>query len=86
MAHFKLKNSKNLIKEININGKCITDNLDIVNEFNTYFVNIAENLKEPIPISDFDEINKFVNEKVPTDRFFKIPLIAENKTLNMLKS
>ena len=68
-ASSQLKNNKNLIKEININGTRITENLDIVNEFISYLVSIAENLKEPIPNSDFDKINEFVNQKIPTDRF-----------------
>ena len=47
-------------------------------------MNIAENLKEPIPKSDFNKIEHFVNSNVPEHMFFHIPLITESETHKML--
>ena len=58
----------------------------MANEFNDFFVNIAANLKEPIPISEFSKIEDFVNTNVPGHMFFHIPLITESETLKMLKN
>ena len=41
--------------------------------FNNYFVNIASKLKEPIVDSEFEELNMFVQSKVPNNVEFDIP-------------
>ena len=45
--------------------------------FNSYFVNIATNLKEPIIPSDFETLRTFVTSKVPTNTKFNISLTNE---------
>ena len=49
-----------------------------------FFVNIASNLKEPIPDSDFINVKNFVNANVPNLMNFNIPLITESETRKML--
>ena len=45
--------------------------------FNSYFVNIATTLKEPIIPSDFETLRTFVTSKVPTNTKFNISLTNE---------
>ena len=42
--------------------------------FNSYFVNVASNLKEPSIPTDFEIINNYVQSKVPTKTEFQISL------------
>ena len=62
--------------EYNLGIKCenelITNESDLTDLFNDYFVNIASNLKEPIVDSELDELNMFVQSEVPTDVEFDI--------------
>ena len=81
----KVHKSKN-INQLNIDGSDITDNADIANEFNNFFINIATNLSAPIPESDFKHIKDFVDNKVPKHTYFNIPLITEDKTRKYLSS
>ena len=53
----------------------ITNESDLAEHFNNYFVNVASNLKEPIVNSEFERLNTFVQSKVPNDVEFKIPSI-----------
>ena len=53
----------------------ITNDSDLAENFNNYFVNVVSNLKEPIVNSEFERLNTFVQSKVPNDVEFKIPLI-----------
>ena len=81
----KIQKSNN-INQLNIDGCEITDNKDIANEFNNFFVNIATKLSAPIPESDFNHIKDHVDNKVPKHTYFQIPLITEDKTRKYLNS
>ncbi|WAR04353.1 hypothetical protein MAR_019722 [Mya arenaria] len=85
-ASTKKTNNCNLIKNIHKDGIDITDNQDIANTFNKFFVNVAANLKEPIPTSNFNKVNDFVKTKVPDHIYFHIPLITESQTRKMLNN
>ena len=61
--------------EIKINNKTISNDLDIANGFNDYFVNIPSKLKEPIQPSEFTRLKDFVDSKVNDDTNFTIPLV-----------
>ena len=74
----------NSINQINKNGDEISDNYEMANEFNNFFVNVAANLKEPISNSDFTKVKQFVNQTVPENMYFNIPLITEEQTRKML--
>ena len=64
--------------ESNINIKqgeqMITNETDLAELFNDYFVNVASNLKEPVTLSDNELLNNFVQSQVPTTTKFNIPL------------
>ena len=76
-----------LFKEFGMNGrvkdnkntfgiKCesgmITNETDLTQHFNNYFVNVASKLKKPIINSEFEHLNTFVQSKVPSNVEFKI--------------
>ena len=78
-----------MFKEFGINGrvkdnektfgiKCesgmITNEKDLTQHFNNYFVNVASKLKKTIINSEFEHLNTFVQSKVPSNVEFKIPL------------
>ena len=71
-------NRKTNSSESNINIKqgeqMITNETDLFELFNDYFVNVASNLKEPVTLSDNELLNNFVQSKVPTTTKFNIPL------------
>ena len=52
----------------------ITNESELTEMFNNYFVNVASKLKEPIVNSDFGRLTNFVQSKVPVGVEFKIPL------------
>ena len=61
--------------EIKMDDDIISNDLDIANVFNDYFVNIPSKLREPIQDSDFTVLQDFVDSKVNNDSNFSIPLI-----------
>ena len=90
-----------LFKEFGINGrvkdnentfgiKCesgmITNETDLTQHFNNYFVNVASKLKEPIINSEFEHLNTFVQSKVPSNVEFKIPLTNVGFVRNFLSN
>ena len=75
---------KSTIHKLNIDGKEVTDSKRMSDEFNTFFTNIAANLKEQIPPSDLSNVNNFVNCHVPKPMYFNIPFIGQEKVKQML--
>ena len=61
--------------EINMNNETISNDLDIANIFNDYFVNIPSKLKKPIQPPEFKLLQNFVDSKVHDDISFTIPLV-----------
>ena len=61
--------------ELNMNNETISNDLDIANVFNDYFVNIPSKLKEPIQPSEFKLLQNFVDSKVHDGINFTIPLV-----------
>ena len=55
---------------IEINQQLITDRRIIVNKFNHYFVNIAQNLNNSKPESDFKDYKRFLKNRVHETMFF----------------
>ena len=70
----------------------ITNESDLAELFNNYFVNLASKLKEPITNSELERLNNFVQSKLPSDIEFKFPLTntgfvrKQLSTLNVSKS
>ena len=59
---------------LKLDDQIITNESDLSEIFNNYFINIASKLKEPIVETDFEPLNIYVSSKVPTDIDFEIPL------------
>ena len=55
---------------IEVNQQLITDRRTIVNRFNHYFVNIAQNLNNSKPLSDFKDYKIFLKNRVEETMFF----------------
>ena len=53
-----------MISGLRENDRQISDDKEMADVFNNYFVNIAAQLKEPAEKSDFKHISEFVNSKV----------------------
>ena len=71
---------------INVGDRVITNESDLTGVFNSYFVNVASNLKEAIIPSDFEIINDYVNSKVPTNTEFLIAPTNETFVMNFISS
>ena len=56
-----------------INNELVNDPDIIVNEFNAYFVNIAINLADSIPVAD--DFSTYLTD--PSDNTFKFDLVTE---------
>ena len=59
---------------------------DMANTFNDFFVNVAENIKEPIDPSNHDKLQEYCKEKIPQNVFFDMPLTNTDKILKYLKN
>ena len=64
----------------------LTNEKDLTQHFNNYFVNVASKLKEPIVNSEFEHLNTFVQSKVPSNVEFKIPLTNVGFVRNFLSN
>ena len=72
MNNKECKNSSKF--SLKLEDQIITNESDLSEIFNNYFINIASTLKEPIVETDFEPLNNYVSSKVPTDIDFEIPL------------
>ena len=74
---------------INLGDRVITDDSDLTDVFNSYFVNVAANLKEPITPSNFEILDNYVKSKLPINTEFVNPPANEifvNKFLSDLNA
>ena len=61
--------TKDTILGLKENDRLISDENEIANVFNKYFVNVASQLKEPVEHSDFKHITEYVDSKMPNNTF-----------------
>ena len=61
--------------EIKVNDNIISNDQDIANAFNDFFVHIASKLKESIKLLEFELLQNYVKSKVNKDTDFSIPLV-----------
>ena len=54
------RKDNNIISSICVNGQKIQSQLDIVNKFNQYFVNVAESVKSALPNVDYLVTDQFL--------------------------
>ena len=55
----------NLNINVHVGDRVVTNESDLTDFFNSYFANVASNLKEPIVPSDFEILNEYVKSKIP---------------------
>ena len=73
---------------LSVNGNIITDNCDIVNEFNNYFSNVADEVMGQLPkLSNIyqpsGEFSKFLKDKLAAKNKFSIPQITIDTVYNL---
>ena len=69
------------IDSLNSGHTRIEDSLEMANEFNDFFVNIASKLKEPVGKINHDKLKEFCQSKLPSDTKFKIPQVLKENVL-----
>ena len=69
------------IDSMNSGHTRIEDSLEMANEFNDFFVNIASKLKEPVGKTNHDKLKEFCQSKLPSDTKFKIPQVLKENVL-----
>ncbi|MEW8546816.1 MAG: reverse transcriptase family protein [Candidatus Thiodiazotropha sp.] len=77
---------KSNITSVKVGDFLFEDSLEIANEFNDFFVNIASKLKEPIISTNHDKLQAFCQERLPAGTKFLIPLIEREKVLKFLSN
>ena len=81
----KQKNgSSNKVNSVKLGNSEIYNSDEIANTFNDFFINIAKNLKEPVPLSDHMKLKDYCNNKLPDDISFDMPLLNKDKVLKFL--
>ena len=75
---------KSNITSVKVGETLCEDSVEIANEFNNFFVNIASKLKEPILSTNHDKLQEFCQERLPAGTKFNIPLIHREKVLKFL--
>ena len=81
----KERENKSNIK-LKSDDKLVTNQIDLTEMFNDYFVNIASKLKESPIQTDFAKLNNYVSAKVPSDTEFKIPMTTHTFVKKFLSS
>ena len=56
----------------------VSDETELAENFNDYFVNIASKLTEPIEHNDFSILREHINSKIPKNMHFELPDIDEH--------
>ena len=69
---------------ISVGNRVVTNESDSTDVFNSYFVNVASNLKEPIIPSDLEILIEYVKSKIPTNTEFLIAPTKETFVNNFL--
>lgn len=66
--------------------KIVLTDADVPNAFNSFFVQVAEIIKEPIVPSGHARLETFCRNRIPQEMDFNIPLLDVNKLQHFLKS
>ena len=78
--------SSNSINSLKIGNLETDDPEEIANAFNDFFINIAENIKEPTETSSHERLRDYCNEKIPEDVVFDMPLLTTDKVMKYLNN
>lgn len=80
------KDNDNDILEIKLGDTVISNDFDLAENFNDYFINVASSLKEPLEQSNFDELKQHISEKIPDNVYFELPELDENFVFRFLST
>ena len=80
------KCAQNSSLQIKNSNEIISDDFELAEHFNDYFVNVAANLKEPIEESNFDILQMYIQQKIPENVIFELPAIEENFVFKYLST
>ena len=80
------KSDENSCLKIKSGNDIISDEFDLAERFNDYFIYIAANLKEPIVESKFDDLQEHIRQKIPDNVIFELPEIDENFVFRYLST
>ncbi|MCU7801208.1 MAG: reverse transcriptase family protein, partial [gamma proteobacterium symbiont of Lucinoma myriamae] len=78
--------SQENIHGVKLNDEVVSSDKEIADIFNNFFVNVAAQLKEPIRMSEFQNLKSYVDSKVHPDTFFHFPEINETFVKKFLSS
>ena len=78
-------NSASSINSLKVGNSDIDDAAEIANAFNDFFINIADNIKEPIEPSNHEKLQDYCKERIPENVVFDLPMLTEDKVLKYLK-
>ena len=79
-------NSANSINSLKVGNSETDDVAEIANAFNDFFINIADNIKEPTEPSSHEKLQDYCKEKIPENVVFDVPMLTEDKVLKYLKN
>lgn len=83
------KSTNALPDELNIDNERITNSRDIAYKLNEYFASISKRLNQEnlaFSIQDLSKLRAFIDEKVPQDVYFKIPLITTSQVFSFIQN
>ena len=72
--------------QIKAGDSVISNDFDLAENFNDYFINVASSLKEPLEQSPFNELKEQVNAKIPEGVHFELPELDENFVFKFLST
>ena len=72
--------------QIKAGDSVISNDFDLAENFNDYFINVASNLKEPLEQSPFNKLKEQVNAKIPEGVHFELPELDENFVFKFLST
>ena len=58
------KSDRNMINELNVDGQIVSDNLEISNKFNKFFVDVGESVAQQF--TDNDQFERYLGNPLPT--------------------
>lgn len=82
----KRSSNNSNISSLTKNGRFIDNAEEIANEFNDFFIQIAENIKEPIVPTDHEKLSDYCANKIAADFSYQTPSLDAQKVLKYLQN
>ena len=78
-------NSASTINSLKIGNSETYDPAEIANGFNIFFINIADNIKEPTEPTSHEKLKDYCTEKIPENVVFNLPMLTKDKVMKYFK-